>query len=167
MPQARTDARPKLGSMTQGGRGKNKPRVAETSAGGFVISSEDPNLVALIGRYSRGGRLEWCIPKGHPEGDETIEIAAVREVFEETGLVAEIIESLGFISYEFSVPDRIIEKTVHHFVLRQTAGDLTLENDPDQEADEVRWVAIDELENQLTHNNEKKLARKLIESLAR
>ena len=152
--------------MTQGGRGKNRPRVAETSAGGFVLSSENPELVAVIGRYTRSGRLEWCIPKGHPEGDETIEIAAVREVAEETGLQAEIVESLGFIKYEFSVPDRTIEKTVHHFVMRQTGGELTVENDPDQEAVEARWIHISELETQLTHGNEKNLARKMIELLA-
>jgi 8-oxo-dGTP pyrophosphatase MutT (NUDIX family) len=151
--------------MTQGGQGKHRPRVVETSAGGFVLNAENPKLVALIGRYTRGGRLEWCIPKGHPEGDENYEQAAVREVGEETGLIAEIVESLGQITYEFTVPDRTIEKTVHHFILRQTGGELTVENDPDQEAVEARWYHIDELENQLTHKNEKNLARKLIEWL--
>ena len=151
--------------MTQGGQGKHRPRVVETSAGGFVLNAENPKLVALSGRYTRGGRLEWCIPKGHPEGDENYEQAAVREVGEETGLIAEIVESLGQITYEFTVPDRTIEKTVHHYILRQTGGELTVENDPDQEAVEARWYHIDELENQLTHKNEKNLARKLIEWL--
>lgn len=152
--------------MTQGGRGKNRPRVVETSAGGFVLNSENPKLVALIGRLTRSGRLEWCIPKGHPENSETIEAAAVREVAEETGLQANILHALGFVTYEFSVPDRIIEKTVHHFVLQQIAGELTVENDPDREAVEARWFHIDELEERLTHVNERKLARKMIELLA-
>ena len=153
--------------MTQGGQGKHRPRVVETSAGGFVMNAENPKLVALIGRLTRGGRLEWCIPKGHPEGDENYEQAAVREVEEETGLKAEIIDSLGQITYAFTVPDRTIEKTVHHFLMRQTGGTLTVENDPDHEAVEARWVHIDELEKQLTHQNERKLAVKLIEWLAK
>ena len=151
--------------MTQGGQGKNRPRVVETSAGGFVLNAENPNLVALIGRYTRGGRLEWCIPKGHPEGDENYEQAAVREVAEETGIIAEIVESLGHITYEFSVPDKTIEKTVHHYVMRQTGGELTVENDPDREAVEARWYSLEELETKLTHQNERRLARKLIEFL--
>lgn len=50
--------------------------------------------------------------------------------------------------------------------MRQTGGDLSIENDPDQEVSEVAWYHIDQLEEQLTHHNERKLARKLIEWLA-
>ncbi len=149
--------------MTQADHANRRPRVVETSAGGFVLSANDPKLVALIGRYTRGGRLEWCMPKGHPEGDETFEQAAVREVGEETGLIVDIIEPLGSITYEFTVSDKTIEKTVHHFLMQQTGGDLTVENDPDHEAAVAKWYHIDELEARLTHHNERKLARKLIE----
>jgi hypothetical protein len=54
-------------------------------------------------------------------------------------------------------------KTVHHFLLQQVGGELSIENDPDHEAVDVQWFAIDQLEKQLTHENEKKLARKVIE----
>lgn len=149
--------------MTERQRGTPRPRVPETSAGGFVLCSDGSFRVALIGRLNRGGRIDWCVPKGHPEGDETIEQAAVREIAEETGLEVEILEHLGDISYEFQTPEKTVVKTVHHFLMQQIGGDLTVENDPDQEAVDVRWFAIDDLEKTLTHENEKRLARKVIE----
>lgn len=149
--------------MTERQRGTPRPRVPETSAGGFVLCSDGSFRVALIGRLNRGGRIDWCVPKGHPEGDETIEQAAVREIAEETGLEVEILEHLGDIAYEFQTPEKTVVKTVHHFLMQQIGGDLTVENDPDQEAVDVRWFSIDELVNTLTHENEKRLARKVIE----
>ena len=135
-----------------------KPRVEETSAGGFVLAADGSLRIAVIGRRNRGGRIDWCVPKGHPEGNESIEQAALREVAEETGLSAEIIEPLGSIRYEFSTPTAIISKTVHHFLMKQVGGELTIENDPDHEAVDIRWIAIDLLADELTHENERRLA---------
>ena len=149
--------------MSERQRGTPRPRVAETSAGGFVLCSDGSFRVALIGRLNRGGRIDWCVPKGHPEGDETIEQAAIREIAEETGLEVEILEHLGDISYEFQTPEKTVVKTVHHFLMQQIGGELTVENDPDHEAAVAKWYHIDELEARLTHHNERKLARKLIE----
>jgi len=144
-----------------------KPRVQETSAGGFVLAADGSLRIAVIGRRNRSGRIDWCVPKGHPEGDETIEQAALREVEEETGLTAEIIEPLGSIHYEFSTPTAIISKTVHHFLMKQLSGDLTIENDPDKEAVDIRWIAIDLLADELTHENERRLALVVQEWVAR
>ncbi|MFZ4117093.1 MAG: NUDIX hydrolase [Rhodoluna sp.] len=135
-----------------------KPRVEETSAGGFVLAADGSPRIAVIGRRNRGGRIDWCVPKGHLEGDETKEQAAIREIAEETGLEATIIESLGSIHYEFSTPTSIISKTVHHFLMKQTGGTLTIENDPDHEAVDIRWVHIDLLNAELAHDNERRLA---------
>jgi 8-oxo-dGTP pyrophosphatase MutT (NUDIX family) len=144
-----------------------KPRVQETSAGGFVLAADGSLRIAVIGRRNRSGRIDWCVPKGHPEGDETIEQAALREVEEETGLTAEIIEPIGSIHYEFSTPTAIISKTVHHFLMKQLSGDLTIENDPDKEAVDIRWIAIDLLADELTHENERRLAMVVQEWVAR
>jgi 8-oxo-dGTP pyrophosphatase MutT (NUDIX family) len=144
-----------------------KPRVEETSAGGFVLSADGTLRVAVIGRRNRGGRIDWCVPKGHPEGSETIAQAALREVEEETGLNAEILETLGSIHYEFSTPTAVISKTVHHFLMKQTGGELTIENDPDKEAVDIRWIPIDLLAEELTHENERRLALVVQEWVAR
>jgi len=143
------------------------PRVTETSAGGYVLSNDGLNRVALIARRNRSGRVDWCVPKGHPEGNEDFAAAAVREVFEETGLHAEIIEELGSINYEFTASNKVIVKTVHHFLMRQIGGTLTVENDPDHEAVDADWVSVTDLEGKLTHQNERRLAVVVREWLAR
>jgi 8-oxo-dGTP pyrophosphatase MutT (NUDIX family) len=135
----------------------------EVSAGGFVISKSDPNLVALMARFNRGGKLEWCIPKGHLEDDETFEQAALREVREETGLVAEIITHLGEVNYQFIQDGKRIAKTVHVYLMQQTGGELSFEHDPHKEASELEWVPVSEVLARLSHSNEKRIAKLAIE----
>lgn len=140
----------------------HRPRITveEISAGGLVVDrTTEPPRVAVIARLNRGGRLEWCLPKGHLEGDETPEQAAVREISEETGIHGRVLSGLGSIDYWFSVQGRRIHKTVYHYLLEATGGDLTVENDPDAEAVEVAWVAVPELQHRLAFANERRVAR--------
>jgi 8-oxo-dGTP pyrophosphatase MutT (NUDIX family) len=145
---------------------KLAPRnTREVSAGGLVTSSEAPEKVAIISHLNRGGRADWCIPKGHPEHGETIEQAAIREVFEETGIEAEIVTKIGEINYSFKVGNKRIHKTVHHFLMRQLGGDLTHELDPTGEVVDVAWFALKDLEQVLAHENERRVAAQAIELL--
>ncbi|MCL2092120.1 MAG: NUDIX hydrolase [Micrococcales bacterium] len=134
-------------------------RVEETSAGGLVVKVHDGLAqAAIIARRNRAGRLEWCLPKGHLEGDETPEEAAVREIAEETGIVGEVRHRLGIIDYWFGGDDRRVHKVVHHFLLAAVDGRLTSEHDPDQEVEDVAWVPLDALGQQLSYPNERRLA---------
>jgi 8-oxo-dGTP pyrophosphatase MutT (NUDIX family) len=149
----------RLNNMT---REKPSP-VVEVSAGGFVVSKTDSTLVALMARFNRGGKLEWCIPKGHLEPNETNERAALREVFEETGLSAEITDYLGDVSYTFNQKGKNVSKTVHVYLMNQVSGELTMEHDPNHEASELAWVKLSELINRLSHVNEKRIAKVALE----
>lgn len=148
-------------------RSRRLTRIEETSAGGFVLAADGTPRVALIGRLNRHGQIDWCVPKGHPEGDENLHQAAIRELAEETGLEVEIIDALGEIKYEFAAGHKLISKTVHHFLMRQVGGDLTVENDPQQEAIDVQWFEIDTLHQTLAHENERRIARGVQEWIAR
>jgi 8-oxo-dGTP pyrophosphatase MutT (NUDIX family) len=142
---------------------ESKSNHTEVSSGGFVISKSDPNLVALMARFNRGGKLEWCIPKGHLEQDETSEQAAIREVFEETGLEAQIIQHLGEVNYQFIQDGSKISTTVHVYLMQQTGGELSFDKDPHKEASELEWVQVSELLARLSHGNEKRIAKLAIE----
>jgi 8-oxo-dGTP pyrophosphatase MutT (NUDIX family) len=132
----------------------------ETSAGGIAVKVEEGiAYVACIARRNRAGRLEWCLPKGHIEQGETPEQAAVREVCEETGISADIIQPLGVIDYWFTGDDRRIHKVVHHYLMEATGGDITTENDPDHEAELAQWIPIAELPTRLAFPNERKMAQ--------
>ena len=134
------------------------PVVDETSAGGLVVDVVDGVAVcAVIARRNRAGRLEWCLPKGHLELDETPEQAAVREVAEETGIDSQVIRHLATIDYWFAGHDRRVHKVVHHYLLAALGGVLTNENDPDHEAEEVAWVELDALPSRLAYPNERRV----------
>jgi 8-oxo-dGTP pyrophosphatase MutT (NUDIX family) len=97
----------------------------------------------------------WSLPKGHLEEGETAEAAAVREVEEETGIRGRVLASLGTIDYWFVADDRRVHKTVHHYLLEASGGELT---DTDVEVDEVAWVPIGELGARLAYAGERRLA---------
>jgi 8-oxo-dGTP pyrophosphatase MutT (NUDIX family) len=143
MSRASTTRRPRL------------PRVDETSAGGLVLDLSGPvPMGALIGRTNRRGRLLWSLPKGHLEDGETAEQAAIREVEEETGITGEIIGELGTIDFWFVAEGRRIHKTVHHYLLRATGGELS---DSDIEVTEVAWVPMPEIGDKLAYSDERDL----------
>lgn len=118
----------------------------------------------LIGRLDRHGKLLWSLPKGHIEDGETVEETAMREVKEETGISAQVLRPLGTIDYWFVAERRRVHKTVHHFLLESTGGELS---DEDVEVTEVAWVPLTELETRLAYADERKLVRKAKELFAR
>lgn len=111
----------------------------------------------IIGRRNTRGRLLWSLPKGHVEAGETPEMAAVREVKEETGLDSEIVRELGVIDFWFQQDKVSIHKTVHHFLLYTAGGPLIAQ---EGEVDEIAWVALDQVGQRLTHQDERKLVQR-------
>lgn len=146
--------------------GRLLPIVEEVSAGGLAVKLVEGKVcAALIQRQGRAGRLEWLLPKGHVEDDETIPQAAAREVEEETGIQCRPVRYLSAMDYWFSGPDRRVHKVVHHFLLEATGGELTVEHDPDREARLAQWVPLSELDQCLAFPAERRigaLARKLL-----
>lgn len=152
--------------------GRSGPRlrtVHETSAGGLVIDDIDrprhEQMAALIGRVDRRGRMLWSLPKGHIEQGETAEQTAIREVAEETGIQGHVLAALGSIDYWFVTEGRRVHKTVHHYLMRFSGGELC---DEDIEVAEVAWVPVIELPDRLSYADERRLAHvahELIERL--
>ncbi|RRR46121.1 NUDIX hydrolase [Mycolicibacter terrae] len=133
--------------------------VHETSAGGLVVDGIDgpreDQVAALIGRVDRRGRMLWSLPKGHIEVGETAEQTAIREVAEETGVQGDVLAALGSIDYWFVTDGRRVHKTVHHYLMRFSSGELC---DDDVEVTEVAWVPIRELPSRLAYADERRLA---------
>ncbi len=143
------------------------PWVEERSAGGVVVDVfEGSARTAVIARRNRAGRVEWCLPKGHIEPGETLPETAAREVAEETGIVGRVLAELGTIDYWFAAGDKRVHKFVHHYLLEALGGNLTTENDPDQEAIDVAWFPLAEVHNHLTFPNERRIAKAAWERLA-
>ena len=130
-------------------------RVDEVSAGGLVVDSSGTKGLLIARRDLKDQtRLIWSLPKGHIEEGETPEIAAIREVAEETGITSEISRSLGVIDFWFMASGKRIHKTVHHFLFREVSGSLTPQV---SEVDDVAWVPLEEVVERLAYPDEKKL----------
>ena len=113
---------------------------------------------ALIARHDRRGRLVWSLPKGHVEDGETPEEAAVREVEEETGIRGRVLAPLGTIDFWFVADQRRVHKTVHHFLLEASGGELS---DADIEVVEVAWVPLTEVSGRLAYADERRLLERV------
>lgn len=140
--------------------GAGLPVERAFSAGGVVLRQSDHGPELVLGRRRHDGRrVIWSLPKGTPDGDETPEQTAMREVREETGLQVRILDTIGDIHYRFVRDGRRIDKTVHYYLMEATGGDLA---DHDQEFEDVRWFEVAEAEALLRFPTERDiLARAL------
>jgi 8-oxo-dGTP diphosphatase len=87
---------------------------------------------------------DWTFPKGKLEPDETHRQAALREVEEETGLRCSLGDELPEVRYE----DRKgRSKRVRYWTMEPTGGSF----EPNDEVDEVRWLALDAASETLTY----------------
>ena len=126
----------------------------EFSAGGVVVRGEDCVVIVPVKRSPRGERV-LALPKGHPDGNESAEEAATREVREETGVVAELVEPLGEVAYWYQRKGREIHKRVRFFLFRYVSGST---DDHDDEIEEARWMPLAEAAEALTYAGERDMA---------
>jgi 8-oxo-dGTP pyrophosphatase MutT (NUDIX family) len=106
----------------------------------------------------RQGRV-WALPKGRLNEGESVDQTALREILEETGHKAEIIDLLDEISYVFFLKESgtLYHKKVTFFLMK-----LIQENaqERDQENDFVNWVDMGEAIKKLSYINEKKVLKR-------
>jgi 8-oxo-dGTP pyrophosphatase MutT (NUDIX family) len=125
----------------------------EFSAGGVVVSGEDVIVIVPVKRSADGSRV-LGLPKGHPDGNETPEQAATREVTEETGTIGELIAELGDVEYDYERKGRQIAKVVRFFLFEYRSGDLA---DHDHEIEEARWMPLEQAARELTYPGEREV----------
>lgn len=134
------------------------PGRAEFSAGGVVVRDGEVITIVPVKRAGDGRRV-LGLPKGHPDGDETPEQAATREVAEETGVQAALVEELGDVEYHYERGGRRIHKVVRFYLFDYRSGDLA---DHDQEIEEARWMALTDAARELTFPGERKMVSRAL-----
>lgn len=118
-------------------------------ASAFVINPTDKKILLVKHKKNR----RWTQPGGHIENDETPEEAALREVYEETGIKIKLlgdrfpreedfIRPLGIQRNRHSNGDTHVDIIYAAVPVNQT--NVVCQH---EEANDVRWFARNELEN--------------------
>lgn len=125
-----------------------------THAGGIVVRFEDKRPKYLLVRSSTDPS-RWIFPKGHIKPGESPEVAALREVREETGIKADILSTLC----ESNFTKETERVCVLYFVMRYRESDYALEDR------EVKWCGYEEAILTLSFDDAREVLKKTNEFL--
>jgi 8-oxo-dGTP pyrophosphatase MutT (NUDIX family) len=135
--------------------------IREFSAGGLVVRNMRgrPHLATVL---VKEGSVH-ALPKGNLEPGEKSIDAAVREVREETGLTADVVEKLGDVKYwyvrKWSDGERVF-KVVSFFLLRYRSG--SLRDYQRSEVDGAEWIPLEDAPKLLAYRGEKEMAERAL-----
>lgn len=134
----------------------------ETSAGGIVFKKQDGKTLWLTTKHSH--YKKWTFPKGivgDKKEDEGMKTAALREVEEEGGIKAKIVNSEPVkIQYAYQSKEFFIKKTVYYFLMEYIGGDP---KDHDWEVEEAKFVTENEIKEMLAFKSDKEAFEKTLE----
>jgi 8-oxo-dGTP pyrophosphatase MutT (NUDIX family) len=137
-------------------------RKNEVSAGGIVYKKKNNNTYWLITQHSK--HKGWSFPKGligDNDKDEPKEKAALREVEEEGGIKAKIVNPQPVnVHYMYKFEDTLVEKTVYYFLMEYQSGDP---ENHDWEVSEAKFVTADEIKKTLTFKTDKEAFEKILQ----
>ncbi|HEY4278140.1 MAG TPA: NUDIX hydrolase [Conexibacter sp.] len=128
----------------------------ELSAGGVVV--RDGEVIVIVPtRRGAQGQSVLGLPKGHVDPGETAEQAATREVREEAGVDADLVQRLGDVRYFYQRDGRRIFKMVRFYLFAYRSGTL---EDHDDEVEEARWMPFDEAVAALSYKGEREMVQR-------
>jgi 8-oxo-dGTP pyrophosphatase MutT (NUDIX family) len=134
----------------------------ELSAGGAVVRHGDVIVVVPVKRDAQRRRV-LVLPKGHLDHGENDEAAAIREVAEETGVVAQLVDKLGDVEYTYERRGRRRNKRVAFYLFEYQSGSL---DDHDHEIEDARWMPLEEAAEALTYAGEREIVRRALSRLS-
>ena len=126
----------------------------EFSAGGIVFDDKGQVLVTQHSQNSH-----WSFPKGLIDPGQTTEQAAIREVREEGGVEAQIVDKVGYSKYIYTLNGEKIFKVVTYFLMKYVSGNI---EDHDFEVSDIGWFSPEQALKKLSFSNDKILLKKAL-----
>lgn len=125
----------------------------ETSAGGVVVRMGDAGgVLRPLFLIIRDSYDNWGFPKGHVEDGERPEVAAIREVGEETGLgELNLGASIDTIDWYFRFRGRLIHKVCHFYLMFTDAANTSPQRSEGITA--CRWESYEEAAQLVSYAN--------------
>src|SRR3954466_7770524 len=127
---------------------------SEFSAGGVVVR-EGECIVIVPTRRAADGNKVLALPKGHPGGRGSAADAALREVREETGVDARLVEKLGDVRYWYMRGGRRIAQVGSLFLPGYVSRPPPAH---DHEVEQAEWMALEDAARRLTYQGERDMA---------
>ncbi len=118
------------------------PPVPRVAVGALVIKG---GAVLLIKRGKAPSNGKWAIPGGSVELGETLQQAAEREIFEETGIRIRAAEPVY--TFDFIERNRHSRIRFHYVIIDLAAEYLSGRIKPGDDADQAAWIPFAELED--------------------
>ncbi len=140
---------------------KKKPVKREFSAGGVVFKKEKSKILWLV--YKPSGKSKfyqkgWRLPKGWIDKGETGKEAALREVEEEGGIEAEIVDKIDTIQIFFYNKEKEkVLKSITFYLMRWITD---IEKGPGWETEKIEWLPFKEAYIKLAFDSGKKILEK-------
>jgi 8-oxo-dGTP pyrophosphatase MutT (NUDIX family) len=108
----------------------------------------------------------WALPKGLIGPGERTEPTALREVAEETGVEATLVEKLGDVRYVYTWAGERVFKVVTFFLFRYVRGRLgDIPPEHAHEVAEAKWLPLEEATTLLAYKGEREMAAKALDRL--
>jgi len=126
----------------------------EVSYGGVVVRGDDVLVITPAGRPK-----VRTLPKGGANAGETAEQTAAREVREETGVEARVLEPLGDVEYWYRRRGVRVFKTVGFYLCDYVSGDTA---DHDHEVDAAHWIPLERARTELSYPGERRLIERAL-----
>ena len=123
------------------------PEVVQ-AAGGLVVRRLGGELQVAV--VHRPLHQDWSYPKGKLEEGETLEEAAQREVFEETGFICRLLRFIGHTEY---TDRKGRPKVVAYWVMAAEGGTFSV----NVEVDELRWLSLPAAGRLLSYERDREL----------
>ncbi len=131
--------------------------IGHITASAFIVDKKNEKILLLHHKKLN----KWLQPGGHCDGEENVLKVAIKEVYEETGLKIDSLESDIFDLDIHTIPSNKTISQHEHFDIRFLFDlDSALQTRINEESNQLAWVSVKNLEKYTNENSILRMRKK-------